>query len=222
MTAIQSLYIRNIEKNVNAEYIANTFSKNGLAQVSKVYIEPYKYKNYSRAYVEIETWHETEAAYSFIKRLRNLKTEARLVHCDDNWWLVDINKNKSKFASNNRVLTVFSEQNAEDDDTSSTAAVVDPSIVNITDDYDVNEYLREIDVEREEWYEDDSVKVDPVKTQQLRDIVWNFKENNEMKLMEQEEANSAEMEAYLREMDWVRNVLRREVTSDMWDETFWY
>jgi coenzyme F420-reducing hydrogenase delta subunit len=45
MIAIQSLYIRNIEKQVNAEYIATSFSKNGLAQVSKVLIEPYKYKN---------------------------------------------------------------------------------------------------------------------------------------------------------------------------------
>lgn len=221
MTAIQSLYIRNIEKNVNAEYIASTFSKNGLAQVSRVFIEPYKYKmNYNRAYVEIESWHETEAAYGFIKRLRNPKTEARLVHSDDNWWIVVINTNSSKFASNNRVLTVFSEP--IEDDSSSTVALADPSVVNITDEYDVDEYLREIEDERERWYEDDTVKVDAVKTQQLRDIVSNFKENNEMKLMEQEEANSAEMEAYLREMDWVRNVFRREVTTDLWDATFWY
>ena len=56
----------------------------------------------------------------------------------------------------------------------------------------------------------------------LRDIVAKFKENHERKLMEQEEADAAEFEAYVREMDWVRNVMRREVTSDMWDENFWY
>jgi hypothetical protein len=203
MTAIQSLYIRNIEKQVNAEYIANTFSKNGLAQVRKVYIEPYKYKNYNRAYVEIETWHETEAAYSFIKRLRNSKTETRLVHVDDDWWLVNINKNQSKFASNNRVLTVFSEP--IDDDSISTMAIGDLSLVNVTEDYDIDEYLREIEEEREQWYEDEFVKVDAVKTQQLRDIISSFKEKNEIKIMLVEDNDSAEMEAYLREMDWVRN-----------------
>ena len=223
MTAIQSLYIRNIEKQVNAEYIANTFSKNGLAQVSKVYIEPYKYKKYNRAYVQIDTWHETEAAYSFIKRLRNPKTETRLVHGDDNWWLVDINKKSSKFEVNNRVLTIFSEP--IDEDLRSTMAIGDLSLVSVSEDYfDVDEYLREIETERQQWYEDEFVKVDAAKTQQLRDIVSVFKEKNEIEIMLSEDNNTLDMDikAYLSKKDWFRGGFRREVDIYICNENEWY
>jgi hypothetical protein len=124
--------------------------------------------------------------------------------------LVNINKNQSKLASNNRVLTVFSEP--IDDDSISTMAIGDLSVVNVTEDYDIDEYLREIEEEREQWYEDEFVKVDAVKTQQLRDIISSFKEKNETKTMLLEDNDSAEMEAYLREMDWVRNVFHHEVS----------
>jgi hypothetical protein len=225
MTTIKSLYIPHVEKQFNAEFIADLFSKNGLARVSKVYLKP-NYRH-NRAYIEIESWKETEVAYSFIKRLRNPSAEARLVYSDDNWWVTEINRYPTVFASNNRVLTVFPKQIVADEvnDERSTAALADEenlTAVSVTDDYDVDEYLREIDAEREEWYQDKFIMVDAAKTQQLRDIISNFKEKNEMKLMEQEEADAAEYEAYLREMDWVRNVFRREVTSDLWDETFWY
>jgi len=43
--------------------------------------------------------------------------------------------------------------------------------------------------------------IDAEKTKLLRDIVAKFKKNYEMKLMEQEEADAAEYESYLREMD---------------------
>ena len=207
MNAVTSLYIPHVEKHFNAEFIADLFSKNGLAQVSRVYIEPYKTVmknrlNYNRAYIQIDSWHETEAAYSFIKRLRNPSTEARLVYSDDNWWVVDINRYPSKFTTNNRVLTVFPKPNEVDE--------VDESCSNVA----VG------DVEEDEVEE--FVTIDAEKTKMLRDIVAKFKENHERKLMEQEEADAAEFEAYVREMDWVRNVMRREVTSDMWDENFWY
>jgi hypothetical protein len=210
MNAITSLYIPHVEWYFNAEFIADLFSKNGLAQVSRVYIEPYKTNinnrlNYNRVYIQIESWHETEAAYSFIKRLRNPSTEARLVYSDDNWWAVDINKYPSKLTSNNRVLTVFPKQIKADE-----VDEVDESCSNVA----VG------DVEEDE--PEEFVAIDAEKTKMLRDIVAKFKENYERQLMEQEEADAAEFEAYLREMDWVRNALRREVTSDMWDENFWY
>jgi hypothetical protein len=196
-TAIQTIYIPNIEKQVNAQYIANTFSKNGLAQVRKVYIEPYKYKKYNRAYVEIEAWHETEAAYSFITRLRNPNIEVRLVHVDDDWWIVRINTNLSKFASKNRVLTVFSEP-------------IDDSICDLQlyQDYD-------IEAEHEDCYEEPLVKVDAVKTQQLRDIISSFREKNEIKNMLLQDNDSVEIESYLREMEWMRNVFHHEVYANM-------
>ncbi len=194
MNAVTSLYIPHVEKHFNAEYIADIFSRNGLAQVSRVYIEPYKTViknrlNYNRAYILIDSWHETEAAYSFIQRLRNPSAEARLVHSDDNWWAVDINRYPSVFNTNNRVLTVFTKPNEVDE--------VDESCSNVA----VG------DVEEDE--AEEFVTIDAEKTKLLRDIVAKFKENQERKLMEQEEADAAEFEAYIREMDWVRNAMRR-------------
>lgn len=193
MSAIKSLYIPHVEKQFNAEFIANIFSKNGLAQVSKVYLKP-NYRH-NRAYIEIDSWKETEAAYSFIKRLRNPRTEARLVYSDDNWWVTEINRYPTVFASNNRILTVFPKPTevTEVDDESSNVAVGDA----------------------EECEFEEFIMVDAEKTKLLRDIIAKFKENYEMKLMEQEEADAAEYEAYLREIDWTRNIMLREVTSDM-------
>lgn len=206
MNAIASIYIPHVEKHFNAEYVADIFNRNGIAQVSRVYIEPYKsiMKNrlnvYNRAYVEIKNWHETEAAYSFIQKLRNPRTEARIIHGDDNWWAVNINRNPAKFASNNRVLTVFSELNQSDDDSLSTLAVGNDEI---------DDYLKEIDDEREQWY-NDVVKVDAEKTKQLRDIVARF---NEQLLMQQED--NSDYEAYLKEIDEQRNLWYSE--QYIWD-----
>ena len=170
------------------------FSKNGLAQVSKVYLKPNI--NYNRAYIQINSWQETEAAYSFIKRLRNSSVESRLIYSDDNWWSVNINKYPAIFNCNNRVLTVFPKpvEIVEMDDDCSNVAVGN--------------------------FEEDEefVTIDAEKSKMLRDIVAKFKENYERQLMEQEEVDAAEFEAYIREMDWVRNVYNN---TDMWDAAFW-
>lgn len=209
MNAVTSLYIPHVEKNFNAEYIADIFSRNGLAQVSRVYIEPYKTiiknrLNYNRAYILIDSWHETEAAYSFIQRLRNPSAEARLVHSDDNWWAVDINRNPSVFKTNNRVLTVFTKpvEAYETDDSLSTMAVGNAA--------EIDDYLKEIDDEREQWY-NEIVKVDAEKTKQLRDVVARF---NEQLLMQQED--NSDYEAYLREIDEQRDLWYSE--QYIWDE----
>lgn len=198
MTAIKSLYIPHVEKHFNAEFIAELFSKNGLAQVSRVYIEPYKnniinHLNYNHVYIQIDYWHETEAAYSFIKKLRNPSTETRLIYRDDNWWVVNINE-AFKFNSNKRVLTVFTKPTevVEADDDISMVAIGD------VEEYDTEEF----------------VMIDAEKTKLLRDIVAKFKENYESQLMEQEEVDAAEYESYLREMNWMRNIIFRQVTSN--------
>lgn len=129
MKAITSIYIPRIETVFNAEFIADVFDDKGIAKVSKVYIEPYKSimkngLNYNRAYIGIKSWHDTEAAFNFIERLRNPSREARIVYSDDNWWPVDINKYPAKLASNKRVLTVFEEKQLDFCDDLNTTAVV--------------------------------------------------------------------------------------------------
>ena len=156
MNPITSIYIPCIDNRFNAEFIANVFNLNGIAKVSKVYIEPYKYiinndlNGYNRAYISIKSWHETEAAYNFIGRLRNPNKETRLVYSDDNWWPVKINNNINKLASNKRVLTVFEEKQA-----------------NFCDD-DLNTTTDELD---------EFVQIDAEKTKLLRNIISKFKDS---------------------------------------------
>lgn len=151
MTAINSLYISCIEKRFNANFIAAVFVRNSIAQVRKVYIEPYKSnRKYNRAYIDIELWYDTEAAYNFIQRLRSPFHEARIVYGDDNWWVVDINKYPAKLNLIKKVLTVFVSNVMDDDDISTTAVA---------------------DVEDSEF-----VAVDANKTELLRNIVANFKD----------------------------------------------
>ena len=166
MNAITSIYIPCIDSNFTAEFIAHVLDRNEIAEVSRVLIEPYNsnIKNglrYNRAYIGIKSWHETEAAYNFIERLRNPSREARIVYCEDNWWPVDINKYHSKLASNKRVLTVFGEKQADfsDDELSTTAVVNDELSTTAV----VSDKLEEF------------IKVDVEKTKLLRNIIANFK-----------------------------------------------
>ena len=214
MNAITSIYIPRIENVFNAEFIADVFNRNGIAQVSRVYIEPYKsiIKNglngYNRAYIGIKSWHDTEAAFNFIARLRNPSREARIVYSDDNWWPVDINKYPTKLASNKRVLTLFEEKNDFSSDDLSTTAVGE--------------------AEPEEF-----IQVDAKKTQLLRNIIANFPTpniyrtnsidnecNRELKASIYGYKNADEMDAaeafdsYLREMDEERYMWSSEELYD--------
>lgn len=175
MNAITSISIPRIESEFNAEFIAEVFDRNGIAQVSKIYVEPYKsirkngLNGYNRAYIGIKEWYSTESAYNFIKRLLNPNREARIVYSEDNWWPVEINNNFEKLAYNKRVLTVFEEKLIIDD--ISTIAVtndiIDKIDINKTqlinsivsnlkkqynDSVDVEGYLREMYDEREKWF----------------------------------------------------------------------
>lgn len=162
MFAITSLFIPRIDKRFNAEFIANTFEKNGIAKVSKIFIEPYKNNknrlnnNYYRVFIGIKSWCETETAYNFVSKLRDPSREARIVYSDDNWWPVFINNNINKLLSNKCVLTLFNEKPVdflEDElfeDELSTTAVIGDDI-------------------------DDFIEIDSKKTQLLRSIVANFK-----------------------------------------------
>ena len=183
MNAITSIYIPHVENHFNAEYVADVFDRNGIAQVSRIFIEPYdasmktRYNIYNHVYVQINNWHQTEAAYRFIQRLHNPTTETRIVHSDDNWWLVKINANPAKLSSNVHGLTIFSEQPKSLDDSLSTLAVQNNhEILDYDEDYDEDyeedysdyvAYLKKIDDERNLSY---YIKVeDPINAMQQED-----------------------------------------------------
>jgi hypothetical protein len=132
MTTITSIYIPQIESKFDAEFIANVFHKNGLAQISKIYIEPcksntknglknqYYINNYNNAYIEIGSWYNTETANNFIECMLNPSKEARIIYGYNNWWKVYINNYPDKLASKNQVLTIFKDNTIIDDNWSTT------------------------------------------------------------------------------------------------------
>jgi hypothetical protein len=139
MNPITSIYIPHIEARFNAEFIASIFERNGIAQVSRIYIEPctiimkneanknknnYDY-NYNNAYIEILCWYDTETAYNFIECLRNPCKEARIICGHNNWWTAHINNYPEKLYNKTRVLTIFRDSNIDEDELSTTA-VADP------------------------------------------------------------------------------------------------
>lgn len=119
MSSITSIYIPHVEKRFTAEYVANTFNRNGIALVSKVFLKPYKNINKNRlnifnhAYVHIKSWYETEASYSFIQRLRNPNLEARIVHSGDNWWAVDVSRKPAKFNTKKHTSVLIDKKKTE-------------------------------------------------------------------------------------------------------------
>jgi len=144
MNAITSLYFAHIEPHFSAEYVADSLDRNGIAMVSKIAFE--FYKGYKRAWVDIKAWHDTEAAFNIIARLRNPSVEARFVHSDDDWWAVEINKfpHKTDSSKAKTQLTIFRDidENYCFDDTETTDCVID---ILDEDAADFDDYVREID-----------------------------------------------------------------------------
>jgi hypothetical protein len=97
MNPIKSIYIPHVEQGITAEYIMNAFEVSEIATVSRITLIPYyfpsKYSGeiYSQAFIDIYTWHETEAAYEFIQALKYSNEETRFVYSADNWWVVEVN-----------------------------------------------------------------------------------------------------------------------------------
>jgi hypothetical protein len=82
-----------VESQYTQEYIANVFWRQHIAKVSSITLIPYL-KNCeicSIAYINIDQWCDSEAAYNFIQRLKDPSRETRIVHNDDDWWPVQIN-----------------------------------------------------------------------------------------------------------------------------------
>ena len=88
------LFMRNMDRHITPEYIAQIFERNKIAQVSHIVLIPYVkvignyIKHVQKAYITIGGWYDTESAYNFIQRLKDPTKEARLVYHLDNWWAV--------------------------------------------------------------------------------------------------------------------------------------
>lgn len=113
MFPIKSLFIPHVELYVDAEFIMNLFYENNIATISRVTFEN-NVSSYKRAYIDIYEWHDSEIAYNFIKRLKNEKTETKLIHSDDDWWVVQINYKKEEFYLNEETTFINYLINNED------------------------------------------------------------------------------------------------------------
>ena len=102
MMSINSLTIQCVESRFTAEYIANAFWNQRIAQVKTITLVPYL-KNtvmFQMAYVVIENWCDSEVAYNFIKRLQKAEGEVRFVHQTDEWWPIQLRSpNTTQFPS---------------------------------------------------------------------------------------------------------------------------
>lgn len=91
--SINSLMISRILPQYTAEYIANVFWYQNIAQVSSITLFPYLQGShvFQRAYVTIAAWSDSEVAYNLIQRLKDDTKKTRIVHHDDLWWPVQVN-----------------------------------------------------------------------------------------------------------------------------------
>jgi hypothetical protein len=107
--SVKSLMINCVETQYTQEYIANVFWNQCIAKVSSITLMPYL-KNeeiYNMAYIAIEEWCDSEAAYNFIQRLNDSSKEARIVYDEDNWWPVQINSHNNGNISVGPFTTTF-------------------------------------------------------------------------------------------------------------------
>ena len=125
------LIIKCVESEYTHEFIANVFWKLDIAKVKSITLIPY-IKNgnvFHHAYISIRSWCETEASYNFVRRLNDTNKEARIVHSDDNWWVVEHSPNDFEFQAGDYTTTFAnyyfekqlnldsdSEYDSEDDD----------------------------------------------------------------------------------------------------------
>ncbi len=91
--SVKSVMISCVNCHYTQEYIANVFWRQHIAQVSAITLIPIIQNGEicSIAYINIDQWCDSEAAYNLIQRLKDSSKEARIVHHDDDWWPVEIN-----------------------------------------------------------------------------------------------------------------------------------
>ena len=100
MPAIKSLLITLVEDKHSAQYIADIFNIKELAKVSRILLLPYsvimKVENMrgSMAFIDIEEWYDTEAAWDLIRDLNDPDISVKTVHYSyETSWSVARNPN---------------------------------------------------------------------------------------------------------------------------------
>jgi len=100
MPAIKSLLITLVEDKHSAQYIADIFNIKELAKVSRILLLPYsvimKVENMrgSMAFIDIEEWYDTEAAWDLIRDLNDSDISVKTVHYSyETSWSVARNPN---------------------------------------------------------------------------------------------------------------------------------
>jgi len=90
ITCMEPLYT---DEPISHDYIARAFWDNQIAKVSRITVLPYTKNNetFYMAYINIEEWCDTEAAFHFIKQLKDASKETHLYHKADEWWNVEVN-----------------------------------------------------------------------------------------------------------------------------------
>ena len=86
--SINSVMVSRVQMQYTAEYIANVFWNQNIAQVRNITLIPYFHGNtfYQTAYISIANWCDSEIAYNFIQRLKDKNKKTRIVYHLDNWW----------------------------------------------------------------------------------------------------------------------------------------
>jgi hypothetical protein len=167
MSSIKSVFIPCVEKYFDAEFIADVFSRNDIAEVSRVYIEKNEKNKFNRAYIDIKFWHENETSKKIVQRLQSGSENRIIYNSNGKWWLVKINKDTHKLKKlqfNTSVLTVFREKEKEEE-----------PVDEVEDDLSLQAVLGE----EEDDMSDAEPDIDYPKTKLLMDTLYSLRNSEE-------------------------------------------
>jgi len=164
--SIKSVMINCVESQYTQEYIANVFWRQHIARVSSITLMPYLKNDeiYNLAYINIDQWCDSEAAYNFIQRLKDSSREVRIVHQDDDWWPVQINTHNNGAICVGAYTLAFPssyferDEQAEQDDATVPFTEVDDEVLDFVQQYEQDEDDATApctEVDDEEWCEFD-------------------------------------------------------------------
>jgi len=154
MPNIKSLYIPIVEKIYDYKYIMNAFYANDIATIMRVTMLPFYKKGivtHFKTYVDIAYWHDNEAAYNFIQRIKNSSVETHFIHNDDSWWIIKNNIKPditSKFKYKNNTFQNLLIDNEKVIDELETDAVYATSKPNIKENEDIEWIEIEKDIQK--------------------------------------------------------------------------
>lgn len=106
MSPISVVHISSVRSNVSKGFIAQVFNRCDIAKVGRItfksiYRDGKAVSEFKRVIMEIKAWHDTEAAYSFIKRLPFEKGGAKIYPSRNQYWIVKEFKIAVKIPDNN-------------------------------------------------------------------------------------------------------------------------